>query len=445
LVLNRKDANQRKSVLFINADRDYKEGKSQNMLRPEDIEKISHVYHEGLEVSGYSEYISLERLEAEDFNLNIRRYVDNSPPPEPQDVRAHMHGGVPSVEVEALGHWLGNYTGVERELFVPRASDPVYVDFAPSLKEDKSQAKRIIEAHPSVQGKHSSFHAALAGWWQANEPQLRQLPKLGTFFKLKKEFAASLEALLVPLGVLDKFQVRGAFAEFASQLGADFKSVAASGWNADLIPADEILQSQFPEVLKELSDAHARIAELQAMFDTAKPEDGEEEEEVDLQTYEFSDDHPVLPKAVADALKTRKKEVSTELKGLKKGGNPAYVKQLQGELSLINELMTKHSTAEDELKQAKATVKGIEKKRDDLVEAARAKISDAEAERLILNRWMRTLATAYEERLHAYRDALVQRVETLWSKYAMTLEELKAARKEKADLVAKLLREFGYE
>jgi type I restriction enzyme M protein len=444
IVLNKKDGNKRKRVLFINADRDFKEGKSQNSLRPEDIEKISHVYHEGLEVKGYSEYIPLDRLEAEDFNFNIRRYVDNSPPAEPQDVHAHMHGGVPVAEVDALHHWLHNYLGLTTELFVHRSNDARYVDFTPELKADRAAAKRIVEAHPSVQGKHADFHAALAGWWQANEPELRTLPKLGTFFKLKKTFAVSLEQLLIPRGVLDKFQVRGAFAEFANQLAADFKSVAASGWNADLIPAEEILQSQFPEVLKELSDAHSRIAELQAMFDAVKPEEGQEEEEVDLSTFEFSDELPVLPKAVADALKARKKEVSAELKSLKKSGDAGYVKELQGELEQIEELMAKHSAAEDELKLAKATVKGIEKRRDELVEAARAKISDEEAERLILNRWMRTLATSYEERLQAYRDALVQRVECLWSKYAVTLDDLQTLRQTKADLAARFLQEFGY-
>ncbi len=445
LVLNKKDANKRKRVLFINADREYKEGKNQNILRPEDIEKISHVYHEALEVKGYSDFIPLERLKEEEFNLNIRRYVDNSPPPEFQDVHAHMHGGAPIAEVEALHHWLHNYLGLTAELFVTRERDDAYVDFVPAFKVNKAEAKRIVEAHPSVQGKHAEFHAALAKWWQANEPELRKLPKLGTFFKLKKMFAASLEDLLVPKNVLDKFQVRGAFAEFASELSADFKSVAASGWNADLIPADEILQSQFPEVVKELSDTQARIAELQAMFDAAKPEEGEEEEEIDLATYEFSDDQPVLAKAVADALKARKKEAAAELKALKKAGDAVQKSALQVELAMIDGLLAKHMAAEDELKQAKATVKGSEKKRDELVDAARAKISDTEAERLILNRWMRTLATAYEDRLRAYRDALVQRVETLWSKYAVTLDELNAERKEKSDLVAKLLREFGYE
>ena len=92
LVLNKQGASERKSVLFINADREYKEGKNQNALRSEDIEKITHVYHNHLEVEKYAREVPVHELEQEAFNLNIRRYVDNSPPPEPHDVRAHLHG-----------------------------------------------------------------------------------------------------------------------------------------------------------------------------------------------------------------------------------------------------------------------------------------------------------------------------------------------------------------
>jgi len=445
LVLNKKGANKRDHVLFINADREYAEGKNQSTLRPEDIEKISYVYHEMLPVDAYSRLVPVKELEAEDFNLNIRRYVDNSPPPEPQDVRAHLHGGVPTAEVEALSHWWQNYAGLRNVLFVGRPTDKAYVDFVAELKADKAAAKSLVDGHQAVQDKHAEFHGRLAKWWGKNVADLRALPTAGSFFPLKKKFSQSLEDLLSPMALLDKFQIRGAFAEFASVLAADFKSVAASGWNAELIPADEILQSQFPEVLAEVAAAQTRIAELQAMFDAVKPEEGEEEEDIDLSTYDFADDQPVLPKAVVDALKARKKEVAAELKALKKKGDPEYHAELTAEAEQIAELLARHVAMEDELKTAKQTIKNVEKRRDDLVDAARAKISDEEAEQLILNRWMRTLASSYESRLQAYRDALIQRIETLWSKYAVTLDGLNAIRKDKADLVAKLLREFGYE
>jgi type I site-specific restriction-modification system R (restriction) subunit len=77
LVINKNDSAKRKSVLFINADREYKEGKNQNSLRPEDIEKITHVYHKRLSVPKYSREVPVDELEWEEFNLNIRRYVDN--------------------------------------------------------------------------------------------------------------------------------------------------------------------------------------------------------------------------------------------------------------------------------------------------------------------------------------------------------------------------------
>lgn len=62
-------------------------------MRPEDIEKISYVFKRKIEISRYSRLVDLKTIEVEDFNLNIRRYIDNSTNPEPQEVRAHIQGG----------------------------------------------------------------------------------------------------------------------------------------------------------------------------------------------------------------------------------------------------------------------------------------------------------------------------------------------------------------
>ena len=62
-------------------------------------------------------------------------------------------------------------------------------------------------------------------------------------------------------------------------LKADFKSIAASGWGPELIPDEDILQSQFPEILAEQEQAQVRLAELQALFAAAGEEDFEDEDE----------------------------------------------------------------------------------------------------------------------------------------------------------------------
>ena len=96
LVMNKKGAADRKHVFFINADREYREGKAQNFLRPEDLSKMVHVYRTMQDVPGYARRVPVAEIAAEDYNCNIRRYVDIAPPPEPHDVRAHLHNGIPT-------------------------------------------------------------------------------------------------------------------------------------------------------------------------------------------------------------------------------------------------------------------------------------------------------------------------------------------------------------
>src|SRR5580693_786827 len=121
--MNKRGASARKHVLFINADREYREGKAQNFLRPEDISKIVHAYREMKDVDAYARLVPVTEIEAEDYNCNIRRYVDNAPPPEPQDVRAHLYGGVPVSEIDALDHFWTNYPGLRERVFVARDND----------------------------------------------------------------------------------------------------------------------------------------------------------------------------------------------------------------------------------------------------------------------------------------------------------------------------------
>jgi type I restriction enzyme M protein len=88
-------------VLFINADREYYESRAQNFLYPEHIEKIVSSYQAFEDIPGFARVVDRDELAENGDNLKIRRYADNAPPPEPQDVRAHLFGGIPKAEVDA--------------------------------------------------------------------------------------------------------------------------------------------------------------------------------------------------------------------------------------------------------------------------------------------------------------------------------------------------------
>lgn len=102
LIINKaKPAERKGKVLFINSELDYEEGKNQNKLRQQDIAKIVQTFENFEEIKRYSKVVPLAEIEENDFNLNIRRYADTSPPPEIFDVRAILHGGIPVREVES--------------------------------------------------------------------------------------------------------------------------------------------------------------------------------------------------------------------------------------------------------------------------------------------------------------------------------------------------------
>ena len=298
-------------MLFINANREYKEGKVQNKLRPEDIEKISYTYRKKLEIPKYSKKVSKSDLEAEDFNLNIRRYVDNAPPPEPHDVHAHLHGGIPDEEIKSLNSYFGSYQGLEQNLFEPLKEG--YAQFKTTIK-NKEEIKPVIEESSEVAKTLENYTIQLNEFWDEILNDLHALPEKRNIFESNRKFSKAFAAkITTPNGhgkpVLDLHQSRGAFAAFWQNLDTDLKSVASSGWNAELIPEDEILESQFPEVLKEQREKEARRDELDALFkEVNELEEGAWSEE----------EYEVWPKDEIKEVKDRVKELKAYQRALKK-------------------------------------------------------------------------------------------------------------------------------
>ena len=154
----------RDKVLFINADREYAEGKAQNKLRPEDIEKIDFVFTHKTEIPKYSRLVSkAEIVETHDYNLNIRRYVDNTPEPEPEDVQAHLIGGIPEAEVAVRAEHFAEFWYSCRQLFQP--DRPGYLAFLAGI-DSKSAIKTTLEADPALQQTLTALTTMpLEAWW----------------------------------------------------------------------------------------------------------------------------------------------------------------------------------------------------------------------------------------------------------------------------------------
>jgi len=424
-----KPAERQGRVLFINADREFLEGRAQNYLLPEHIEKIVTTFDEFRQVDGFSAIVDNSTLRANEYNLNIRRYADNAPPPEPHDVRAHLVGGIPKVEVADKAGLFGAHGLNPMDLLVER--DAKYFDFAPAL-DKRHSLKAAIETNVGLVAKETAIREAFELWWKEHGVRITTLSNQisadsetamasGNLVKLREELLASFSESLEAVGLLDPFQVRGIVAGFWYQTKYDFLTLMARGakgvadaWRTSIITALEdkaskerplehklvkFLMSGFVEVITELE---ARKAELDSQIKAANPKDADGD---DGEVAEAAEDDANEESAVDEAqLKAWKKELTAVKKRLK-------------------------SKSENFKQHISAAVEGL------TPEAA------AELLLTILHSDMQAIVECY---VAAQRKQIVATFENWWDKYRVTLTEIEARRDDAAKALQGFLKGLRY-
>jgi len=272
---------ERDHVFIINADREFAEGKKQNSLRPEDIEKIVHVFQNRIPEDKYSRRVPISVIEQDhDWNLNLRRYVDNTPPPEPEDVSCHLHGGVPRAEVEAKAA----KTQLKKFGLSPACAlkelDKTRYAFLPTLKST-AEVRACVESQPEITATRTRLSKALAKWWKtaqhdfselAPQPEESNVQEGGGFVTLTDTRLPKVRLILmdqmvdslVPLGVLDHYQARGVFVNWWDSIRYDLKTITSIGWSPTLIPEPMIIDRFFAKERDAIAATEQAIAEAES-------------------------------------------------------------------------------------------------------------------------------------------------------------------------------------
>jgi type I restriction enzyme M protein len=223
-----KPAARRGRVLFVNADREFAAGRAQNHLLPEHYEKIVAAYHQFADIPGYARVVTRAELAANDDNLNIRRYADNAPPPEPQDVRAHLHGGVPRAEIAARRNLFDSHGFTTEGILVDR--DPGYLDFAPGVNRPALAA--LVADQPGVHHRETALWSTVDEWWREHSAGLVALAGGGKLMKTRRDLLDSFIERVRPVGLLDEFETAGVIVRWWDAVQFDLRTLAAGGFAA---------------------------------------------------------------------------------------------------------------------------------------------------------------------------------------------------------------------
>jgi type I restriction enzyme M protein len=449
-----KPAERKGKILFINADRDYEEGRAQNYLRAEHAEKIVQTFQHFEEIPHYSHILTIDQIAAEDFILNIRRYADTSPPPEPQDVRAHLAGGVPKSEVEELRPLFKAHGFDALQLFVQR--DDRYLDFMKGL-ESKTALRAAVDADPGVRTTEQNILEAYALWWEKHGPRLGRLPETQDSMILRGEFLESFQSVLFPVGILDRFKVNGVLASWWDEVKDEIQTISAQGFEElvdgwidlieDVIEDTETKKNELfdpfehklvikllPDYLQQIEDCRAENARLEGEKEVFEKQTNGDEGNGSEEGEEEEEDKPNYAKALEERLK----EVKRLLKEDKKNGDLVKEqKELEGKLAPYEELLEKLKTEKKRLKNlSKALLQVLKKKRGELT-ADDCRDLSLHLMRADLERVLRKYMAEHLQEVQAA-------IENLWDKYGTSLRTIQAERGEAAQRLDGFLKELGY-
>lgn len=472
-------------ILFINADLEYAEGKAQNKLRPEDIEKIDYVFTHKRVIPKYSRLVSKsEIVETHDYNLNIRRYVDNTPDPEPEDVQAHLLGGIPEEEVITHSDDFARFSIKLADFFTPNRQS--YLDFIQSITT-KSDIKRTIEDNSAMQQTIASHIDALEVWWTVARNDFSELRKGKKMPEVRQELISTIKNKLIPLQVLDEFKSAGLFVNWWQHIRYDLKTIISTGWHHTLIPDDYLIvaffQSEANEIEKvenQINETQSELAEaLESAQEVAAYEPAEDEnvtitvikkvlkdlindlkgstgksaiKELDLlkaqeQTIVALENRiKILKKAQKMKIDELTLEIQLKRLGCEefKNENLELIRQVDAQLGGLDPAQKSDKTKINSLKKDKVALELRISNSDQLFAKIGGQLTEEEARQLILKKLYDLADHELNRYLNAEKRGLIQILENLWNKYAVSSHELENERNDTLKTLDFFLKGLGY-
>lgn len=433
IVIDKKDAANRTGIFMIDASKGFEKDGAKNRLRPRDMRKVIDTYLAGEEVERYARMVPLSEISdaKNNYNLNIPRYIDTSEPEDIQDLEAHLKGGIPNRDLDALGEYWDAFPNLRDELFRPLREGYSELTVQPD------QVAKVIEESQDVKSFTSDVSQAVEDWWSSHRAQLEAIDSQTRPQQLIEDLGDDLlekfrgrpliseysvyeqlmsywndtmhddVTLIVGAGWLDAAQPREArITGYDNKKKPKYESadlvfgtgVKAQRWVTDLIPPALIIDRYFAEEKAELDrltmGQESISQELQEYIEEHAVEEG-------LLWEAINDDGGIK---VGDARK-RLKEATAE------GAESEEVAALNEVVKLFTEeTVTK--------KRVRDTKLNLEKE----VLGTYLKLTEPQIDRLVVeDKWHARVSDAIHYEVENVTQALAERVQELGNRYSESL------------------------
>ena len=448
ILIDKEHAQARKGIFMVDASKGFRKDGPKNRLREQDIHRIVDTFNRQQEVPGYARMVPVSEIAdpKNDYNLNLPRYIDSTEAEDIQDLTAHLRGGIPERDLDALHAYWEVIPGVRAALF-EETTHPGYSQ----LRIPAADIKTNIFSHSEFAAFNESATILYTRWKKSVTPQLTDL-KVGSLPKaLIETISEDLLETFHKAPLLDPYDVYQHLMDYWEEtMQDDCYLIAADGWvkaaQPQLIIEDKSKKTKAKpdfaigkkkysaELLPPALVIARYYAEDQAGIDAMEAEIAALEQELEEMAEEHGGEDGLLAEAKNDKGKLTKASAAARLKDIKKDPDAADERKvLQAYVKLAEQASdtgTKLKTAQEELTEK--------------VAAKYPKLTEDEIKTLVVSdKWLATLAAAVQGELDRVSQTLTGRIRQLAERYASPLPQLTDEVEHLAAKVAQHLTKMG--
>lgn len=446
IVIDKAQAASRQGIFMIDAAQGFMKDGPKNRLRERDIHRIVDTFNtlDGSDPC-YARMVGLHEIEKNDFNLNLPRYIDSSTAEDPQDIDAHLNGGIPEADVlapDTLGRYWAVCPQLKAALFQPRR--PGYLD----LTVQPAGVKAAIHQHSEFQAFTQTMNAHFAVWRRKVTPQLKGLQE---GFHPKELVTELSEGLLAhyenaPQGwhLVDPYAVYQHLMDYwAETLQDDAYLLSEDGWkatpyrvletkkNKDGTPGKTVDKGWACDLVPKALLVPHHFAAEQAALDALSAE----LESTQAAMTELEEEHSGDDAVFGGFDKINDKEVKSRIKEIGRDADAA------DELAVLKQWLA----LSEQAGALKKRIKTLDAELDAKALARYATLTADEVKALVVDhKWMAALDAAVHGELDRVSQALTERVKELAERYGSTIPELAQQVHELEARVAGHLAKMGF-
>ena len=399
IVLDKENAAGRSGVFMIDASKGFVKDGNKNRLRHQDIHKIVDVFNRQLELPKYSRMVSIGEIAANDYNLNIPRYIDSTEPEDLHDIAAHLLGGIPNYDIDALETYWQVFPTLKQQLFEAGLRSGYG-----QLRVDVAHVKSVIHTHSEYTAYIQTVSDLFIEWQKNNVPHLLTFNIGSSPKQLIETISEDLLRVFAGASLIDKYDVyQHLMSYWTDTMQDDVYMIAQDGWkaNSDLVPPRLIINRYFAADQQRIEELEAAAEAIVRKMEEMDEEHGGEEGLLE----EARNEKGKFTKA---SLKARLKDIIDD-------------PDAQDERALLNAYL---NLFEQET-EARKKVKDAQKALDARVAAKYKTLSEDEVKTLVVqDKWLPTLLSEVQAELNRISQALTGRIKLLAERYATPLPEL---------------------